>query len=220
MQLRDDCLAFDGGKEYQAKQIATVVRVLVHQTGNSHALLNQLGYIDDWRWADTSAEIDPQNLMMTFGLVTQTTHMPEGNAESWTTYAPWLDGYPRVRTSRISAFSTHPIARIRGTDTPFNYWWNNPVVRDLAGTEFARKNLVLNLAHLEGGAHAAPKVPAHYQAFAHDGTMALPVNESDSSLSRSTASPVPACVRQIGFEVLKTIEHYRPDLAPDQTASA
>src|SRR3990172_6529 len=42
--IRASCDLFDNGNEREGKRIATAVRILVHDTKNSHSLLMQLGY--------------------------------------------------------------------------------------------------------------------------------------------------------------------------------
>ena len=211
--LRDACAAFDGGKMSYSKQIAVTLRKLLHDTSASHSLLAQMGLKAKWTWMDTADEIDPLNLMPTYGLVTMTVAWNGEGADSVTTYAPLLDAYPRAVIYRESAFSRIPIERMRGISVSFTRWWTRPVMKDLAGNAFSRSDLVLKVANQDGGAHVGPTISGSYVVLSREGSLAIPVQEPDGSMTLSTVSPVPASLRQIGFEVFRTIRHFRPDLA-------
>ena len=56
--LASSSRAFDQGDLAEAKRIALVIRVLVHDTAMSHSLLAQLGIKDSLAWADSAPVID------------------------------------------------------------------------------------------------------------------------------------------------------------------
>ena len=59
---------FNAGRLAEAKRLAVTLRVLFHQTNQSHALLNQLGLENVLTWVDTVGIPDPDNLVTTPGL--------------------------------------------------------------------------------------------------------------------------------------------------------
>ena len=177
------------------------------QVSQSRSLMTQMGLKDQWRWRDTGEEIDPANLLATFTLVKLQVSWEGPGDRSVTTFLPWLDEYPRSELSRISAFSRTPISRDRGTPLAFSRWWRRPVIKDFGGNAFARADLVLKVANQDGGAHIDPRVSGEYVDLSRGGSLSLPVEEEDGSLSLSTESPVPATLRQIAFEIIQTFEH-------------
>src|SRR5215213_9256029 len=51
--LRSSAKAYDDGDEAEERRLATAIRVLVHDTGQSHSLLGQLGLKERLHWTDT-----------------------------------------------------------------------------------------------------------------------------------------------------------------------
>jgi hypothetical protein len=66
--LHSSARAFDEGFEGEAKRMAVVVRVLVHDTAHSKSLLSQLGLLG-LAFYDTAKDWDPRNLLSHHGLV-------------------------------------------------------------------------------------------------------------------------------------------------------
>src|ERR1700730_8897144 len=60
--------AFDQGFEAEAKRLATVIRVLLHDTASSRSLLSQLHVKKTLKYVDTALEFNPNNLLPTGGL--------------------------------------------------------------------------------------------------------------------------------------------------------
>ena len=84
----------------------------------------------------------------------------------------------------------------------FTYWWQVPRIFDNQGTEASRRDVVLWLAHHDGGAHV-DHLPDAYRAI----TRGSSVGDFFSRLGRSPRddSPVPAAMRQIAEEVRFTL---------------
>lgn len=59
--LNASAAAFDAGHEGEAKRLAVTIRVLLHDTDQSHSLMDQLG-IKNRDYVDTSFPFDPKNL--------------------------------------------------------------------------------------------------------------------------------------------------------------
>jgi hypothetical protein len=76
--------SFDRGYEAEAKRLAVTLRVLLHDTPQSHSLLDLLGVKDQIRFTNTAAEIEPDNVLPTL----------EDRAPGWPgcqpgAYGPW-----------------------------------------------------------------------------------------------------------------------------------
>lgn len=178
---------FDDGRWVAALPLAVSIRVLVHQTVKSEALLQQLGMLGSLRFADTAEHVNPKNLLPTSGLTMM--RMTAGVG------ADWVAPLDNLAPSRVHA-------RI-----PFSSWWTAAVVNDRAGNEWSRRDLVLHLANKEGGAHVDPRAP-------DDSLRAL---EEDNSLGWTFTDPIvgegvpmlngpiPPSVRQIAHELHATL---------------
>lgn len=117
--------AFDQGDLAEAKRIALVIRVLVHDTAMSHSLLAQLGVKDSLAWADSAPVIDndPNIVGRSPGL----TAMGLG-ADGIAFSARYMDSIEQSNTTRYVSFSD---------------WWERPVILDSNDAEFSRKELAL-----------------------------------------------------------------------------
>jgi len=143
--LRSSSAAFDSGYEAEAKRLAVVLRVLLHQTAQSHSILDQLGIKDRLDFLDSASPINPGNLLPTPGLVLmQMTTTETGSAGRY--IAP-LD-MERPAGTRMKAFAG---------------WWIDPVMK--VEDTWSRKELVLTLANKEGGAHVDPSLNDRYESW-------------------------------------------------------
>jgi hypothetical protein len=124
--------SFDRGFEDEAKHLAVVIRVLLHDTGSSHSLLGLRGVKDSLAFLDTAVPIIPDNLLPTIGLASLRVTTGVGAA-----YVALLGNRP-----------------CQPGEKPFITWWNDPVTKDNVGRLFARRDYVLNVANEEGrGTH-------------------------------------------------------------------
>lgn len=180
--------SFDEGFEAEAKRLAVVIRVLVHDAGrNSVSLLHQLGLKEKLAFFDSSEGISEQNLLSTPGLAVL--YNPSGSSEG-KYYAP-LDDLPPFRVVRRSPFST---------------WWEAPVTRELSGAEWTRKDYVRVLANKEGGAHVDPRLDQKYLHLVHDNGLGIEFSDSQREPSVQLSNNIVlASVRQIAHELHKTL---------------
>jgi len=178
---------FDQGRRVAALPLAVSIRVLVHNTGSSFALLQQMGRLDNLRFVDSADYINPRNLLPTSGLTIM--RVTAGVGANWV--AP-LDNLP---PSQI-----RPPAR-------FGSWWSTPVVKDRSGNEWSRRDLVLHLANKEGGAHVDPEAPDEaLRALQDDNSLGWTF--SDPLVGQGIPmlnGPIPASVRQIAHELYATL---------------
>ncbi len=178
--LESSASSYDSGFEGEIKRLAVSVRVLVHDTRNSTSLLNLLGQkqVD---YIDTSIPFDENNKMTHSGLV----QMSLGNRAS--KISPLLDGGPFSRT------------------VSFDLWWNGIVFVDKNRNEFSRKDIVLSLANKEGGAHVDKRLDAKYAELRKNNSLGW-IDVDATGRETPSADQVPATMRQIAHEVLKTFK--------------
>ena len=184
--------SFDDGFEDEAKRLAVVIRVLVHDTRNSTSLLILLDK-KGIGFYDSAVPNDPRNLLTYNGL----TMMRMSTSEGASYVAPLDNGPPsRSRTRKIS----------------FKVWWDGVfVIKDKYGKTFTRKDLILSVANTDGGAHVDPKLDETYSNLTRFNSIGW------KFFSRGVEddfrnSPVLPSVRQIAHEVLKTLKDEFPEL--------
>jgi hypothetical protein len=182
--------AYDDGAEGEAKRLATVIRVLVHDTDKSHSLLSLLQLKNSLRYRDSSEPINPGNLLPTPGLVIMevTAGGPSG-------------GGRYVHASKIG------LAPFRENHKHFKDWWSDPVTH-LQGATYSRRNYVLTTANKEGGAHVDPRLDESWGDLTHNN--ALGWMYFSSSPEGVVETPFEgnlglASVRQIAWELDGTI---------------
>lgn len=183
--------SYDAGTEAEAKRLAVVIRVLVHQTGQSKSLLTQLKVQDKLNFLDTADPINPKNLLSTPGLLLMRMQMKE-DGTSETRYIPPL-GMERP----------HP-PRQRG----FPGWWTGPVLKTDDGL-WTRKQLVISLANQEGGAHVDPDLNNKFEKVVTDnglGWRTVTDLAKDPVGVPALGNPVAGAVRQIAYELETSLD--------------
>ncbi|MFD4293637.1 hypothetical protein ACFWQG_10495 [Rhodococcus sp. NPDC058532] len=176
--------AFDRGALSESKRIAVAIRVLVHDTKMSHSLLDQLKIKDSLEWADGAPTIDkdPNIIGRSPGL----TNMGLG-PDGITFLARGADGIEQSSTTRYVSFDD---------------WWNRTVLVDSQGAEFTRRDLVLELANKDGGAHIDRlKVDTH--ALIHSNSAGWV--RGGGGDEEPIPTPIYASVRTIAEELLLTL---------------
>jgi hypothetical protein len=188
--------SYDKGFVGEAKRIAVVIRVLVHDTDSSKSLLRQLRK-KDMPFYSTPDPYSPGNLLSEYlGLFVR---MSIVNDSPVMTYEPILDDLPPER---------------RWAQFPFKKWWEEQrMIRDQKRVVFTRKDLVLELANKAGGAHVDPKITHKYEELSYNNSIGVRML---SSLPKESTfpehGPEYAALRQIGHEVQKTLEAHCSDL--------
>ena len=180
--------AYDSGFKGEAKHLAVVIRVLLHDTSNSKSLMSLLG-IKTMNFLDTSYDYDPRNLVSFAGLV-MIRKFP-GGAE----LVPRCKLPPKPRGEPMKF-------------VPFDDWWNKVVVVDNQNNKFKRCNLVLTLTNKMGGAHVDPKLDGRYVALTRNNTLGWRYWDGNE---KGDIVPVElASVRQIAHEVLLSLKNAFP----------
>lgn len=194
--LRNSVAAYDAGFEGEAKRLAVTTRVLVHDTAVSQSLLGLLSLKNTMTFIATGDVYhEKQNFIIFHGLAMIEIKTGGGSAVG------------RFRPRCL----TPPRPDLVPTWKSFDDWWNQVVVVDLAKQKFTRRNLVLTLANMEGGAHVDPDLNADWAALTRENSMRFFINLS------GTNTPVDgietASCRQIAEELMQSIFKVRPDLA-------
>jgi hypothetical protein len=177
--LERSAAAFDQGYEDEAKRLTVTLRVLLHETPQSHSLLGQLGRRQG-KFFDTALPADTANLMTHGGLVFVGMGPPE------TRYVAMLDDVPIT------------------TQVPFDQWWGAPVFIDRDRISLSRKQLILIAANQDGGAHIDPALDDTYAKLSKQNSMNWTVVQDGQA--RPMGGPERAAIRQIAHEVLKTLK--------------
>jgi hypothetical protein len=190
--MKQSASSYDNGFEDEAKRLAVVTRVLVHDTKNSTSLLTLLNK-KNIKFYDSSIPYYPENLLSYNGLVMMRISTHEGGSY----VAPLDDGPPtRSRTKKI----------------PFDMWWKDMIVlKDQNGKTFTRKDLVLTVANKEGGTHIDPNLDQAYANLSRFHSMGWKFSKGGVAENFKN-SPVLPSIRQITHEVLKTLKDEFPEL--------
>jgi hypothetical protein len=186
--LRYACQTYDNGLEAAGKHISLSLRVLLHHRGQSRSLLDQLG-LRGGRFLDSAGPLNPRNLLTECNLVMMRLSHVGGR------YQPLI----------ASGGGPLPMVPI-----PFVQWWNEPVLKDNRGRTLSRRELVLNVADTDGGAHVDPELEEAYMAISRENSLGWQFGDGDVEKALE-GRPELACMRQIAHEVLSTIYQSVPD---------
>jgi len=193
--LKKSSQSYDGGYKSEAKRLAVVIRVLLHDTNTSTSLLAHLGKKDDILFYDTALDYDPNHLPSTMGLVIRKANVRKGDRSSAEYEAP-LDNGPPPRYSKGKI--------------PFEKWWNKIVFADKSGNKLTRKTLVLSISNKDGGAHVDYKLDREYASITRHGSLGSFFLQKDNKRYPAT-HPELASIRQISHEILKSLKDEFPE---------
>ncbi|GAB5536781.1 MAG: hypothetical protein Rubg2KO_30300 [Rubricoccaceae bacterium] len=186
--LRRSADAFDEGDHGEAKRMALQVRVLVHDTGQSTSLLTHLG-LQKLTFLDTSSEYVPGNLvgqsMLTSGIV--------------------------GTRGAVEAAPLDRAVESRGRMVPFPEWWDRVVFANLGETSLCRRDVVLDIAHKDGGAHVDANLKEPMARLSRYNSLQRFIVDPDGNKSPLLRIELVA-MRQIAHEVIRTFDPgYRRD---------
>ena len=192
--LIDSSSSYDSGFQGEAKRLATVIRVLLHDTPRSTSLLTQLDK-KTITFYDTAIDYDPNNLAPHIGLV-----MFRISTQSGAEYVAPLDNLSpsRIKKGKVS----------------FDEWWNKIVFKDNQNNFFTRGDLVLTVANKEGGTHIDPKLKKAYANLSRFNSLGWKssIRKGGVEIEADLNNPVSPSIRQIAHEVIKTLKDEFPDL--------
>lgn len=184
--LRIACENFDNGVDAAGIQIATILRVMLHATKTSRALLDQLGYRKG-RFYSTGPEYNARNMANSFPLLT----MVFGTNGGF--YAP-----------KIFVAQSNAPRLVQFVD-----WWGETIIKDGNGNRFSRMSLVGHVANTDGGAHVDPGFDSDYRSLSRENSLGMMFKSSTKNVALA-GRPHLACMRQIAHEVLCTIQTFVP----------
>jgi len=94
----------------------------------------------------------------------------------------------------------------------FIKWWDQDIIyKDKSGNIFTRKELVRNVTDCDGGTHIGPNLKEAYANLSRLNLTRLRV-VTNKGKGFFVNSPVLPSIRQIAYELLKTLEDEFPDL--------
>lgn len=247
--LNQSCVAFDNGKEAEGARIATNLRILLHQAGRSHALLEQCGVLQDLWLYDSAGQYAKEDEHSPLALAGVQYDITPGEQISGVRYVPNLG--TAVRQQPSTGFQLRELLNGRkaprgaGFHLRIEKWWKEPVIRDTEGREFSREKLVLCLANTDGGAHVDSLLPEDYYALSRLNSASVHAGMGEAQLVpswdgasagdythqlalsvgaaptreyilvnrmafRELGSLVPASVRQIAWELMRSVKQQHP----------
>lgn len=136
LRLKYAVEGFYTGKEVQVLNIAVIIRVLLHESGTSKSLLARLP--SDY-WNLTIYDKPPLTPKTVFAL--RTPLVISG------------DGTKRMIRSQFD----NDVYKL----VPLHRWWNDEY-QPLGKLRLSKREIVLNVAHKDGGAHIDDKLPDHH----------------------------------------------------------
>lgn len=174
------CAAYDGGHLDEAIRIATVIRVLIHDTKRSTSLLKHLNALGIGL-STTVSTMDRPDTVFLFGMGQGTF---TANGSTWEA-------------------NTNSTAIVR--QLPLSEWWNQVVF--IAGKiQATRKSLVLTAADKDGGAHVDAKLTMEYEALMRTGDRGWFHYQGEDGAFRPIMDAHLMYIRQMGFELLNSPE--------------
>lgn len=173
---------YDRGKIVAAKSMASSIRVLLHDTQNSHALLFQVGDFINKPFLST-AELREQQ---------------EGNAA-------WSGSYSGLIGVSIGSSNGYVPNLDAGKARwlPFSTYWNEIIFIDEKNNSFTRKDIILAVANQDGGSHVDPGLDPKYRELSRNNSLGFYAGSIDNMQGLSGAEL--ASIRQIAHEVMKTL---------------
>jgi hypothetical protein len=181
--LMSSCWAYDSGQKAEAVRIATIIRVLLHNSGKSTSLLTHLGAKSLQLYC--SVPDRPADATRYFFGMGSGRELPDGTVE----LVPNLD--------------TGPPGKLVSAEE----WWWQLIFALETGETLTRRDVVLAAANQDGGAHVDSDLDPTYLALATDGAGGAHLRrvgdhfEVDNSRDLHLVS-----LRQMGYELLESTE--------------
>jgi hypothetical protein len=201
--LDDIAREFNGDRTYVAKPLATILRMLLHDSGGkrSVSLLAQLGMKGLLFWDTADEEV-------------LSAPLPNGHFQFAAAYHGLVGSCMGAFIPHLDGVKGSP--RAIGRQVDYDTWWNATVIRDSRERAFSRKRLVLSVADADGGAHVDSTLPPDYAELTRRNSLGMkyaviPGEEfpkvcPPASMVHDMPDPVFPSIRQIAHEVLKTLK--------------
>lgn len=182
--------SYDQGIVGEARRLAVSIRILVHDTNRSTSLLTQLNK-KQIAFLDTATPYNKNNALAS-------------------------DCLTVMRLTSKGAAYIAPLSHLSPSRAnikiPFDNWWSrNIVYKDINNNFFTRSSIVLNVSDKDGGAHVDPNLDEAYAKFSRFNTMGWKLFKGGIS-EEFNNTPVLPSIRQITYEVLKTLQDEFPEM--------
>ena len=186
-------------KDIIALSISTAIRVLIHDTNSSISLLKHL---DKKNIKFISTNHKTKNKVVHLGLVRRINvgvkNGVGGEAKYWPLCNEEIFPMPKCEAY-----------------IEFKEWWEEEEIFVSSESVLTRKDLVLSMANKDGGAHFDTKVQKKYDDFRYSWSGGSTLKGIQSGISRGYDNiPIYPAIRQIGYELLKTLKSYRDSPPP------
>jgi hypothetical protein len=179
--LEQSCSAYDAGNHDEGIRIATVMRILIHQTKNSTSLLKHLN----------STTI---NLLTTVKDLPRDTVSAVMSMSGLTIDINGIKYYPTLGNSSYKA------------QVPVSKWWDQIIIID-GSMRLTRKKIVLTAANQDGGAHVDANLDLDYEQLSAAGfSGSISGNNHGIEFSEKLQGTNTICLRQMGYELLNSPE--------------
>jgi hypothetical protein len=180
--------------EIESLKIAVIVRVLVHDTSNSHSLLKSLEK-KSINFIDSAPPNDGRLHSMT-GMIGVRGSNPN----------QYLGLVAKIKTGKsyiaVPLFKQHLPEWYEGyAKVDFDKWWNKEIIK-IKGKSISRKDIILKVANMDGGAHVDPNLPIDYHELKNT-KLILNIEGINTVFERNI---VYISVAQIGWEILNSID--------------
>lgn len=187
--LKLSCANFDSGQEIAGYQLATTIRVLVHDTNSSTSALTHINK-KTINFLDTSFNETSNTTYL--GLVYKYAANVHDGIGGEVLYKPIFTSDFHSKNKNFVLFDT---------------WWNKVVFKNLNGTSLTRKELILKLANQEGGAHIDKKIDDKYELFSKHYSGGITIKGTKSGIVRTFDNiPILPSARQVAFELLTSFQ--------------
>lgn len=189
--IDSSCAQYDAGVHFEAKRLATHVRVLVHDAGSGTSLLTHLGIKNAVLFRD-GADTAMLDLAQQHGM--------KGSIPGLAAVRLTNDGMAYVPAFLHKGLGESVLG--------FEKWWTSKRMMDIQGHTASRYDIVKWLCNTDGGAHVG-QLHQTYKALSRDGSMGMTFRSAGGAPS-STDSPVPAAMRHIAEEIRTSIRALLP----------
>ena len=88
----------------------------------------------------------------------------------------------------------------------FDSWWNEIVISDNKKNTFSRKKIVLAVTNKDGGAHIDPELDEAFHNLTRENGAGWIM--SNGIEEKAVAAIELVSIRQIGYEIIKSLEEY------------
>jgi hypothetical protein len=191
--LKLACQNYDAGIEIAALNIATTLRVLLHDTTKIDGSPNSTSALTHINSKNieflNTCRINNRPDVTFSGLIRHVINGVNDGIGGTANYHPTL-GQSSVNEWR-----------------DFTSWWNAIVFQNPNGTSLTREMLVKIAANQEGGAHVDSRIDEIFDTFRHEYSGGVSIRGIHSGVIKAFDNvPVYPAIRQVGYEVLESLK--------------